>query len=174
MVTVASGFETSLFESVAVVSIIAVLVGFFIVYGVRARNRRERTRDRVGLDRYRELIHFYRLTPSEQRVIQQMAITLKRPRDAYRLMERQGQFNQAAVKLLNRDEITAAQVSGLRVKLGFTGRLIGAQPRSSVDIPVGSAVTMEYTGGARREGIVTACQMDIKVDGLQQIGRAHV
>ncbi|MFW5827371.1 MAG: PilZ domain-containing protein [Alkalispirochaeta sp.] len=156
MVTVASGFETSIFESVAVVSIIAILVAFFVAYGVRSRHRREYVRDRIGLERYRELIHLHNLTPSEQHVIQQMASTLKRPRDAYRLMERQGWFNQAAIQLLDQNEITAAQVSGLRIKLGFTGRLIGTQPQSSVDIPVESAITVEYPRGARLEGIVTA------------------
>ncbi|HKK48226.1 MAG TPA: hypothetical protein VJ932_03975, partial [Alkalispirochaeta sp.] len=156
MVTVATGFETSPLESVAVISIVVILVGFFIIYGVRSRNRRERIRDRAGLDRYRELVLFYNLTPSEQRTIQQMATTLKRPRDAYRLMERQGQFNQAAANLLGSDEITAAHVSGLRVKLGFTGHPIGAQPRSSVDIPVDSSVTVETRGGPHLEGIVIA------------------
>ncbi|MFW5695106.1 MAG: flagellar brake protein [Alkalispirochaeta sp.] len=156
MNTVANGFETSLFESVAVVSIIAALVVFFLVYGLRAQYRRERSGDEAGAQRYQEGVLVHRLTPSEEHLLQQLATTLKRPRDAYKLMERPGRFNLAAAELLKRDAISAGAVSALRVKLGFTGRPIGLQPRSSVDIPPSSTITVDRFSGSPIEGTVKA------------------
>lgn len=156
MVTVASGFETSVVESIAVVSILVALVVFFVVYGLRMQAHRERAKEQAASERYRELAALHSLAPSEERLLDQLAGTLKRARHKHLLLESQGRFNQAASKLLSRETVTAGEISGLRVKLGFTGRPIGLQPRSSVDIPVDSAVTVERAPGATLQGLVKA------------------
>jgi hypothetical protein len=154
MNTVAVGFETSLAESIAVIAIVVALVVFLVIHGLRVQYRRERERDHEAAERYRELADALRLTPSEEQLVEQLAGTLRRPRDKHLLLESQGQFNQAAGTLLQRDTVTAGQVSGLRVKLGYTGRPIGLHPRSSVDLPVDSAVTIESATGRVLEGKV--------------------
>ncbi|MEX2443004.1 MAG: PilZ domain-containing protein [Alkalispirochaeta sp.] len=155
MNTVATGFETSLVESIAVVAIVAAVVLFFVLYGLHTQYRRERVREQIAADRYRELAHLHNLTPSEERLVEQLAGALARAHDTYLLLENQGTFNQAA-EMLTRELVTAGQISGLRVKLGFTGRPIGLQPRSSVDIPAESAVTVERAPDSVLQGIVKA------------------
>lgn len=156
MTTVASGFETSLIESIAVISIIIALVVFFVAYGLHKQRQREQARELAGAQRYRELVQRHQLTPSEEHLIQHLASTLKRGREAYRLLESQGRFNRAAAELLSRETVTAGQISALRVKLGFIGRPIGLQPHSSVDIPVGAVVRVEQPRAGAQEATVTA------------------
>lgn len=156
MTTVASGFETSLIESIAVISIIIALVVFFVVYGLHKQRQREHARELAGAQRYRELVQRHQLTPSEEDLIQQLVDTLKRSREAYRLLESQGRFNRAAAELLSRETVTAGQISALRVKLGYTGRPIGLQPHSSVDIPLGAVVRVEQRRAGAQEATVTA------------------
>ncbi|MFW5643586.1 MAG: PilZ domain-containing protein [Alkalispirochaeta sp.] len=105
----------------------------------------------------------YGLSRSDEEVISVLATYLRRNTAAYLLLQSQGLFNQAATLALADRVVTPGSLSSLRVRLGFTGRVVGAQLHSSVDIPPGASVLLEL----RRSREVPATVLSASTDTLR-------
>lgn len=152
--SLAAGFQTPIVEIVAVAVVIIGVVAGFGLYAFR-KNRIERLERHIAnAARYRELVQIHALTPTDEHTIQILARHLRDPSQKHLLLQSQGLFNQSATLALEDEAVGAGQISALRVKLGYSGRLIGLQPRSSVDIPAGSGVLVERAESARRSARV--------------------
>jgi hypothetical protein len=152
--TVADGFVTSPYEIAAIVVIFVGLLGVFLVYALRKRRLREAQRTEANAARYRELVQMYQLSPSDEDLIARMARRLKRQDEPHVFLENQGLFNRAARLLMSEDGVSTGWVSGLRVKLRFTGKPIGMQLYSSVDIPPDSSLLLRTIRGTTFGGTV--------------------
>jgi len=161
--SLAAGFETPLIEIIATFVVIAGVILAFTVYSVRKHRHAERLRQAEEDTRYRELVQRYALSRSDEEVISVLAKYLRRNTAAYLLLQSQGLFNQAAALALADQGVAPGTLSSLRVRLGFTGRLLGAQPHSSVDIPPGAAVVLEL----RRSREIPATVLTAATDTLR-------
>jgi hypothetical protein len=153
--TVADGFLTSPYEIAAIVVIFLGLLGFFLAYYLRKRRLRDAQRSEANAARYRELVAMYGLSRSDEDLVARMARRLKRQDEPHVVLENQGLFNRAAQLLMAEEGVSTGWVSGLRVKLRFTGKPIGMQLYSSVDIPPGSSLLLRTLRGTTFGGTVS-------------------
>lgn len=139
----ATGFETPLFEIVAIIVVVVGVIVLLAGYYLRRRNEKQRRHAREDAQRYQELVRESGLTPSQESVIGTLAQHLHRHTSKHVLLQNQGVFNQAAALASEDEEVSSGQISALRVKLGFSGTPMGMRPRSSVDIPPGAALLIQ-------------------------------
>jgi c-di-GMP-binding flagellar brake protein YcgR/type II secretory pathway pseudopilin PulG len=163
MNTVASGFQTPPIEIVAVFVLIATMIAGFLLYYLGKQRAQRRRHAREDAQRYHQLAHQYSLTPTDESVISQLATYLQHSTGKHVLLHSQDVFNQAAALALEDDQVGSEQISSLRVKLGYTGRPIGMRPRSSVDIPAGSAILIE----TRRHTAIHGTVVDVASGALR-------
>ncbi len=147
-------------EMIAVAAVVVGVIVAFIAYYVRRRNVEQRRHAREDAQRYHELVQQCGLTPSEESVVGTLVQHLRRNTARHVLLQNQGVFNQAATLALEDGEISASQVSALRVKLGFTGKPVGMRPQSSVELPPGAALLIQKPRRAPVHAQVIEAQSD--------------
>lgn len=156
----AAGFETPLFEIIAIIVVVVGLIALLTGYYLRRRNEQHRRHARENAQRYQELVRETGLTPSQESVVGTLAQHLHRHTAKHVLLQNQGVFNQAAALALEDEEVSSGQISAVRVKLGFTGSPVGMHPRSSVDIPPGAALLIQKPRRAPIHAQVIEAQED--------------
>ncbi|WP_455383027.1 PilZ domain-containing protein [Salinispira pacifica] len=143
-------FHPSPLQIALVVAAAALLVAGFTAYYLLEKSRQRRVEHRHAAETYRALRDRHHLTPSEEDLVERMALCLKTPEKKYLLLSNQGLFNACAHRLIREGEIPEAGVAALRVKLGFFGEGPDISPTSTASIPNGSAVVLRYRGNAYR------------------------
>lgn len=149
-----SGFSSTPIEVALAIASILAFVLFLSIYFIRQLRIEGARRAAEAAERYREYLENTGLTNLDRLALENLARELPPSVPAYRLFEEQGAFNRAATAALEAGTVEKQQVAALRVKLGFSGGMVGNKPRSSTEIPPGSPVEIQHRRGRRLKGRV--------------------
>lgn len=131
---------TSPLEITLVLLLILAFILVPTVYGIRRSREERRRRIRRASERYEELVAKHALSPGEQGAVETLGEYLDDPNRKYLILQNQAVFNQTAALAVEDGALAEGQISALRVRLGFAGSSVGAHPKSSAELPPGSAV----------------------------------
>ena len=141
-----AGFFASRIEIIVLVALLIAFVAMLVVFYLR-RERRERRRLRQqGEEAYREQIQSLPLSRQDEDALEKLARNLDRPERKYLLLRNQAMFNACAHRAGETGDVANAELSALRVKLGFTGEKTGETPESTAELPPGAAVLIIEEG----------------------------
>lgn len=163
--SLAAGFETPIVEIVAVILVLFGLGVALVIYNYKRERKLQIQRAEASIARYNDLVLQRGLTRSDRNVLERLIAYIPRSIEPFRLLEQQGVFTRAATMALDDSEVGPGQVSALRVKLGFVGRALGMQIRSSVDLPIGASVSLQPRYGAPQSArVIQSDQTVLRVE----------
>lgn len=137
----ASGFSTSAAETAIFFSIMAVALILWIGTSIHRVRLENRSRDNQAEAYFHHLLETRGLSASEKDLLLRMAACMRNRRERYLLLQDHRTFNQIAATILESDETASrADISSLRMSLGFAGEPTGSGPRSTTELTPGELV----------------------------------
>lgn len=156
---VAQAYHNSPEEIALVLGLFGALAIGLTIYLIVSSRRIARERREWSAREFERILQAREVPPSGADALETMAQLIGKPQEKHRLLTDPSIFDRAARLALKGEEVRPETVSALRVLLNISRRN-GAVPRSTVELPVGSAIKLRRSGRKVFSGRVSAQRPD--------------